>query len=338
MGCLVKRWSTGAVCAALWLSPAGALAQSADDGSRAAARSLGTEGVEAFQRNDFQSASEKLEKAYRVLHVPSIGLWSARSLVKVGQLVKASERYREVTQLEITAGQVKIQKQAQEDAASELSALTPRLPSVVIQVTGAGSDVVVTVDGARVSADLLGERRPVDPGLHVIEGTRGDQHAKAEVKLVEGESKNVTLRFLAAPAAAPVTHLGSAATPPVAPASADEAAPSDTHSSLGTQRTLALVAGGVGVAGVVVGTVFGLKAKSKNDQSKAFCDGASCTDQRGVPLREDALKAGDLSTVAFAVGALGLAGGAVLWFTAHPEAQPTQVGLGFGTVEVRGQW
>src|SRR5882724_10278109 len=83
-------------CCALLFVALPAHAQDIDDATRAAARKLGTAGVESYQSGQFQVASEKLEKAYRMLQVPSLGLWSARALVKLGHLVEAQERYVKV--------------------------------------------------------------------------------------------------------------------------------------------------------------------------------------------------------------------------------------------------
>jgi hypothetical protein len=110
---------------------------------------------------------------------------------------------------------------------------------------------------------------------------------------------------------------------------------------LGTQRALALTAGGVGVAGVVVGSIFGLTAKSKHDAAGEYCSGRTCTDQRGVDLTNDALSAGNVATAGFVVGAVGLAAGAVLWFTAtsaQEGASAPRVGVGPGRIVVQGAW
>jgi hypothetical protein len=89
-----------------------ARAQAVDDGSRAVARSLGTTGVEAYRAGDYATANDKLDKAYQILQAPSLGLWSARALVKLNRLVKAAERYREVTRLPVSSGDTAVQKQA----------------------------------------------------------------------------------------------------------------------------------------------------------------------------------------------------------------------------------
>jgi hypothetical protein len=117
-----------------------------------------------------------------------------------------------------------------------------------------------------------------------------------------------------------------------------ELEPAAADRGLGTQRVLALVAGGVGVLGIGAGTVFGLSSKSKHDEAEKYCDGPRCVDQRGVDAGNDAYSAGTLSTVCMAIGGAALAGGAVLWFTAkRPEQAPaTALGVGPGTVTLRG--
>jgi hypothetical protein len=319
--------SLAAACVAL-LGPAQAGAQAQpDDASRAAGRDIGTAGVDAFQRGDFVAASSELEKAYSVLKVPSVGLWSARALAKLGQLVKASERYREVTLLEPTEGSVAIQKQAQQDAATELSALTARIPSIVIQVEGGSAALALSVDGVNVSTALLGVPRLVDPGKHVVQARDGARQTSAEITLAEGESKPLALSFQSA---------GSVANPGPAPAPSGPPADTSNHPGFGTQKTVALVAGGVGVVGVVLGTVFGLESKSKHDDADKYCTGSACTDARGVTLKSDARSAGNVSTAMMIVGGVGLASGVTLWLTAPKASSSAQVGVGLGSLRLSG--
>lgn len=48
-----------------------------DAATRAAARKLAEDGVAALQSGDAKGAAQKLHKAFRMLLVPSVGLWSA---------------------------------------------------------------------------------------------------------------------------------------------------------------------------------------------------------------------------------------------------------------------
>jgi hypothetical protein len=301
-----------------------------DDASRATARDLATAGVEAYQRGRADEASSKLEKAYRILRVPSIGLWSARALVKQGKLVQASERYREVVRLDASVGDSSVQKAAQADAARELDELTPRLPRVVVRLQGASAeDVTIEVDGVALASVLVGESRPVDPGTHRFEAKRGSDVASASATVQEGEATEVLLRFEA--------KEGGAVAESTRAVAASDAAPGKT--SLGTQRTLALVSGGVGLVGVGLGSFFGLRAKSKlDDANAAGCD-KTCSTQRGHEANEDAIAAGNVATIAFVVGAVALTGGVVLWLTAKPTAEPgVAVGMDLSGVRMRAIW
>lgn len=94
---------------------------------------------------------------------------------------------------------------------------------------------------------------------------------------------------------------------------------------------------GVGLVGVVVGGVSGLKAMANNDDSKATCEQPGHDDclQAGFDLRSSARSAGTLSTVAFVAGGVGLAAGAALGFTAP---RSTSVGRGPASSQLKGAW
>src|SRR5258708_9446245 len=81
-----------------------------------------------------------------------------------------------------------------------------------------------------------------------------------------------------------------------------------------TQRTIAIGAGVVGVVGIGVGAIFGLKASSSWSNAKSSCNaypsGCGAVATSG---ESDARSQASLSTVGFIVGGVALAGGAVLW-------------------------
>lgn len=312
-----------------------AAAQAPDEATRTAARALGTAGVEAYQANDFAAAADKLEKAYALLHAPSLGLWSGRALVKLGKWVEAADRFLETTSLQVPAGDYAVQKRAQADAAAELAALKPRIPSVVVEVEGAElADCVISVDGVVVASSLLGAGRLVNPGTHRIDARHGDDQTHAEVTLAEGEQKTVALEFGAPPLpAAPAVVPAAAAPAPAAPAparsDAREAAPP-------AQRTWGWVAIGAGGVGLVAGGVTGLVAVGK----KSGIDGnPNCHGNRCAPSEQSAVDTYDtcrtLSTVGFYAGGALAALGVVLLVTA-PSKASAQAYVGPGSAGVRG--
>lgn len=299
------------VAVVMGLGAAGqARAQGNEDSARAAARKLGYAGVEAYQAGDFAVASQKLEKAYAVVRVPSLGLWSARALAKRGKLVAAAERFFEVTRLPLTGGDADVQKRAQADAQTELDALQPTIPSVVIVVKGAAPSAVhLSLDGAPMPSELVKEATPIDPGSHHLEGVLDGRTVTKDFELKVQEQKRVVLSFKAEAEPEP-----SAA---AAPASTTSAADTSVATSSGnTRRTLGWVTLSVGAAGLVFGGVTGVLTLTK----RSALDEGGCKSPDNCPAR----LSGDidsynsmrtLSTVGFVAGGVLAAAGAVLLFT-----------------------
>ena len=216
------------------------------------------------------------------------------------------------------------------------------LPTVVLEAKdGAGNDlsaVKMTMDGDVLVEKLDDSSISLDPEAHTFNFEVVEQPPLTRQLVIRERQKDrrEVLQFgapaAATPAAAPVAK--------AAPNAAIETSVDRVSSSAGgTQRIVALVAAGVGVAGVGVGTIFGLQAMSKHSDASTKCPGA-CNDQAGVELWNDARSAGNISTIAFAVGGVGLVTGAILWFTAKTPSHTTalQADIGPGSVQIRGSW
>lgn len=104
---------------------------------------------------------------------------------------------------------------------------------------------------------------------------------------------------------------------------------------------MALVAGGAGVVGLGVGTVFGLVALSKKSAAQTACPDR-CATSTGVTDWNDARSAGNLSTVGFVAGGVLVAAGVVLWLATPPArgeaGAGVAVGIAPGALELRGAW
>jgi serine/threonine-protein kinase len=103
-----------------------------------------------------------------------------------------------------------------------------------------------------------------------------------------------------------------------------------------TRRAIAYGLAGIGVAGIGIGSAYGLVAISKNGSSNAdgHCDATGC-DPTGKQLRQEALGAAAVSTAAFASGLAVLAAGVIVYVTA-PKA--VRVGVSFEGITVQGRW
>ena len=328
----------GSASAALFLvgmslTPA-ALADEADTATRNAARELGTSGVKAYQAGRYEQASDELEKAYLILRVPSLGLWSARALVKRGRLLEAAARYEETILLRLPSGDTEVHKTSVQEAKTELAALKPAIPTLTVHVRGAApSEVQVSLDGEPLSETSLGVAKPVNPGTHRLVGLRGQQRVTASETVNEGQAREVELSFRAADALAPVASasasVASASAPsaPVASASAPSApsAPSDvapTAQPAHARRVWSVVALAAGGAGLAFGGATGLLALNKRGE---LDDTGKCTDGCPTSLESDVNKLSSyrtLSTVGFIAGGVLAGAGIVLWVTAPSEQRP----------------
>jgi hypothetical protein len=191
----------------------------------------------------------------------------------------------------------------------------------------------VHIDGARVLPYVL--RRgtlAITPGAHRVEVSA--PHKKAwhgqVIARTAGTSVDVdvTLEDEAAPQAAPPAPVAAplpapAGTPPVTPAPAEAPAPSGA-------RTAGLVVGGVGVAGLAVGGIFGIVALTDNSHLRDACGGNvhQCTGdtEKISSTRSAAQTAATVSTIGFIAGGVALAAGVVLFVTAPSSPRHVEVG------------
>jgi hypothetical protein len=233
-----------------------------------------------------------------------------------------------------------------EDCTERLDELTNAIPSLIFSAKdGTGRDlraVSITIDGQQSVDHLDGSAIDVDPGEHTFHfQAAGLPPATLKLQIREGERRRYKEILLGSPAAQPASspQPGTASGDGSAQGSGINAETEARASSSGsTQRLLAWSALGLGATGIVVGTVFGLKSKSKHDDAKACT--TTCPDEPSYQANEDAMKFGNISTVSFILGAAGLAGGVTLWLTAKPRqtnsSAQAQVTAGLGSLQFRG--
>lgn len=313
-----------------WASPAYAQRETV------AAEALFQEARRLMASDDPARACPKFAESQRLDPSPSTLLNLGRCYERLGRTATAWATYAQAASLAAATSRRDLVSVAQKHAA----ALEPDLVRLAIRVHEPVAGLEIRRDGVLVGPGEWDVAVPVDPGAHRVEASApGKRPWAAPVTAGEpGETATIVVPALedAPPAPAAPAPAPSAPARP-APATAAPAPASERRSP---QKTIGLVTGGVGVAGLVVGTVFVLVAKSKYDDSRAQCpnDPNVCT-AAGVSLRDDARRAGDVATIAYGAGAAALVAGAALFFTARPESRrgvvvaPTASG-----VLVDGRW
>jgi hypothetical protein len=213
-----------------------------------------------------------------------------------------------------------------DDCTKRLDELDRAQPAILFDVKdGAGRDlsaVRVTMDGTPLAEKLGGAALQVDPGEHLFVFTVRDQAPVAQTFVLKEGEKERRERIVVGPAVVPAVTPQPSEGPSSSP-------PAESHGGMGTQRMLGLVAGGVGLAGIAVGTVFGEMTLSEANQQQADCVSATNCLHYSQAASAHSTGATDrmISTVGFVAGGSVFAGAAILFFTAgRSSAVPGAMG------------
>lgn len=282
------------------------------------ARELWREGKKLREAGKLPEALEKFRAAWALAPTPITGLDLAKTLALVGKLVEARETALTASKLPVPPTESTTAQKAREEADALALSLRDRIPSLVPKVTGVDpATVKVLVDDAEVPTAALGQPRRLDPGTHVVRMVRdATELAKSSVVLAEGETREVVLTPTLAAAEPPPKVVPPPTPAPIAPA------PSNGIPAFG------IVGLSVGVVGVAVGGVAGIVALTRLGKAKDVCAAdKSCPPSASYDL-DTSRRAGNISTVGFIVGGVGLAVFGVSLFVRG--ARPTTVGLSVG--------
>jgi hypothetical protein len=292
-------------------------AAQASSAASAQAAELFEQGRALIARQDFRAACPKFAESDRL--EPKVGtrLNLADCEEHLGQIVAARGHWQDAANL---AHSLSDEREAV--AKQRFTALDPRVAKLAVSLPASTpGGLRVERDGVELGAGSLGAALPVDPGSHtIVVSGAGYEDRSYSVTLAEGEAKALTVE----PGAQKVVDVPAA--PPPA-------------SSWSGRKTLALATAGVGVAGVVVGAVFGILTISDYHSSNTGvgscssgtpqCGSASAADERNTAYRF-----GNVSTAAFIVGGVGLAAGGVLWFTAPAPSTSAARGTGGPSIAI----
>lgn len=183
--------------------------------------------------------------------------------------------------------------------------LEARLPRIVLsRAPDAEPGLRVRVDGVELGEGSLGVALPMDPGTHqvVLTSADGAHQQQSSFVLSEAETTRVALRIDGARAmSASAEHSQSA--------------------GMSSRRKWGYAIGGVGAAGVVLGSVAGIVTLNKKKSADANCNNMTETcNAAGVAANESGKTYRALSTLGFSIGLVGLAAGAYLVLTSPAEA------------------
>lgn len=276
------------------------------------ARQLYREGKELRQKGDLRSALERFKAAHGYGQTPVTGLELGKAHLALGEIIEAREVLLSIARIKVASDETEKSASAREEAAALAEELRLRIPTVVVKITGVKADAPahVTVDGASAPVVSLSSMRKVNPGEHAIVVRVLGREEKRSVSLAEGETREIAVAFTDA-----------------SPKISDGAGPGEGATGGRSLHVLTWIGLGVGVAGVALGSATGLSALGKAGDVGDACSGLSCPPSTRVDVEEGRTMA-NVSTIAFGIGAAGLAAAAVGFFVLTPSKGSTARGDG----------
>lgn len=286
-------FSTG-LATVLSLAPGSARADGPDPAAVTKAQILYDAGLKALEAKNYKDACAKFLDSRRLDPTKIASLIAlAKCHDQAGQTASAWARYRELTVEFKKAGNADGEKAATKRA-DELEKVLSKLE---IKASGDVPGLIVRRDGTDVSRAELGGPVNMDPGPHVIEATApGYEVWQTTVTVGEkNDVRTVTIPMLVAK-------------------------PTPTNAL----RPAAFAVGGVGVAGLVLGGVFGGLAMSSKSELGKLCPNNACPQGKGQDTLASAKTKGLVSSVGFGVGGAALATGVVLFVLSARGSAPKQ--------------
>jgi hypothetical protein len=286
-----------------------AAAQSTND--RVAAEGLFSEGRQLMEAGNYEAACQRFDASRKLEPALGATLNLAACYEKLGRTASAWLEFKSA------AAEARRVGDAERHAAAlaHAAVLEPKLSRLSIRL--ADPAISVWRNGELLSAAVLTSAIPVDPGSHRIEARApGKQPWTKTVQVgADGTSAEVHIPRL--------VELTSE--------------PSPSSGSGNTQRTLAWVSGGVGLAGVGTGVVFALLSASTWSDAKSGClDYPNDCTTEAVSQEERARTQATVATVASITGGVGLALGALLFLTDSSDSESVELMVGPTHVSARG--
>lgn len=304
-----KAWALSTVLGAmLFVAPLGdASAAEPTAAEKETARALMDQGDDRFEKKDYAGALTAFQGAHAIMRVPTTAIEVAKAHEALGHLVEARDAYLEAIRYPKTPNEPAAFTTARQESEAHASELGTKIPSILLNVHNAPpkTELHVTIDNVALppAAALLPIK--VNPGAHTVLIT---SDATYDVT----KTANVTI--------------GQTLTVPVDLVVRPESERPDPGKTGRRLRLIGLISAGVGVTGLAVGTVFGLRASSQ--QSDANCPSNVCKDEESASTLRSANTSATISNIAFVAGGVLTAGGIALYLFSpkDPEADAAKKG------------
>ncbi len=265
------------------------------------------EAREAMKAGDYRGACAGFERSQRLEPAAGTLLNIAVCSEKLGRLQRARKALEDFFG---EADQNDSRRSRAQALLADVKERTPRLRLKVSAPIPTGARVLI--DGAEIAKSAWRVSLSLDPGQHVVElraPGKPEQRRTIEIR----ERENLTETFVV-----PVSTEPDRARPPIRPRTTQRALPPTFYVSLG-----------VGVGGLVTAAGTGLFVLRQHATVEEHCQDKRC-DAEGLAAGEQGNRYRTVSSVAWPIGAAGMALAGYLWFTTQGQGSSPKVGVSIG--------
>lgn len=318
--------------------PARALAQPAPSAdAKKKATDLFKEAKAAFDKGDFAKALAGFKDSYAAVASPNSHLYIARCMAQLGDNVGA---YTEFEKTIAEASARPEYSKTGDSAKSEMAEQASKITILTLNIAHADETTVVHVGGAEYPRDKWAKPTPMKSGqVEILVESKSKPPVKMGVTLNAGDKPAIDFDVLAPPPSAIPSTPGVVTPPP--------AQPTDTKSggaSKKTLRTAAFIAGGVGVVGLGMFVIQGIRSNSTYSDLELHCGAGPCKANRQTEVDRGKVQQ-TMANIGLIVGITGVAAGTTLFIlsrggkTETGKAAPkVEVGIGPTSVVASGSF
>ncbi len=273
-----------------WSQPAEEAPAVADGGpslsDKETARELFRTGNRKFAAGDYAAALADYEGADAIMGVPTTSYKVGLALAQLGRLLAARDALLRATRYPVQPDEPEPYRKARASAATLAAEVRERIPSLLVRVGGVPEDVTVriTVDGVALALKTAGLPRKVDPGQHAVRVSADGYQPDEQTITLEQRQQGIVKLTLIPEGAAGGTDDGSSYQ--VSP--------------------LVYIGFGVGLAGIVVGSIAGVVSLNAAADAKDQCYDDDTCPQAAQPDLDRAATFAPISTVSFILAGVGV--------------------------------
>jgi len=290
---------------------------------RPLAQSLFDQAKELMDAGRYGEACPKLAESQRLDPGGGTLLNLALCHEREGRLATAWADFKEALGAARQAGRA----DREQAARAHIEALEPRLARLTLEVPRPDRGLTVRIDGELVGGAAWNAATPVDPGSHEVTAEAPEKRAwRRRVEVRSGQQTTLSVPPLESEPAVAVVP-APAARAETTTSAIDVRARSATPKR--ARRAAAYIAGGAGVAALVLGSAFGIQAISRRHASDPGCPSDDTCTVEGKKLNDEARTAALRSDLAIGAGVVGLGVAAYLFLRPSPSggAGPTDHAL-----------